>query len=120
MPLRETDPDFESELFNRAKAALNAKFGVSQYFLPLPLLLVNEHAQKPLPCHEPAEETIAISAHMSARIRAWYEQLAAVYSEGGDPPAHIAIGLRIQRQEFDSVEPEYPHRRYHSRRLQLQ
>jgi hypothetical protein len=70
MPLRETDPDFESELFNRAKAGSNGKFGISQYLLPLPLLLVDEHAERELPCHEPAQETTAISAHMSVRIRA--------------------------------------------------
>jgi len=67
MPLRETDLDLESELFEKVKGALNAKSGVSQYDLPLPLLLVDEHAEKPLLCHEPAEETIAISAHISVR-----------------------------------------------------
>lgn len=117
MPLRETDPDFESELFEQVKAALNAKFGVSQYALPLPLLLVDDYTQKPLPCHEPAEETIAISAHMSVRIHAMYEQMAAVYNRIEDPPASIGIKLEIQLQNFDPGEPECHHRRYHSRRL---
>jgi len=96
MPLRETDPDFESEIFEMVKAALNAKFEVFQYFLPLPLLLVDEYAEKPLPCHEPAEETIAISPHISVRIRALYEQMAAAYNGIEDPPASIGIELEIQ------------------------
>ena len=121
MPLRETDPDFESELFEKVKAALNAKFGNSEYDLPLPLLFVDddEYAEKPLPCHEPAEETIAISAHMSVRIRAFYEQMAAAYNAIEDPPASIGIKLEIQPQNFDPQEPRCHHRRYHSRRLQL-
>ncbi|KAL1793942.1 hypothetical protein ACET3X_007363 [Alternaria dauci] len=119
MPLRETDPNFESELLEEAKAALNAKFGIFQYFLPLPLILVDDHAEKQLPCHEPAEETIAVSAHLSVRIRALYEQLAAAYNEVVDPPARIAMEFQIQPQEFDPEEPDCFHRRYHSRRLQL-
>ncbi|KAL1880120.1 hypothetical protein Daus18300_001483 [Diaporthe australafricana] len=119
MPLRETDPDFESELFEKVKAARNAKFGNLQYDLPLPLLLVDDSAEKPLPCQEPAEETIAISAHMSVRIRALYKQIAAAYNGIEDPPAGIGIKLVIQPQNFDPEEPECHHRRYHSRRLQL-
>lgn len=80
MPLRETDPDFESELFEKVKAdveaARNAEFAVSKYDLPLPLLLLDDSAEKPLPCHEPAEETTAISAHMSVRIRAFTGRLS--------------------------------------------
>lgn len=120
MPIREIDPNFESELFEAAKAAFNKKFGVSQYWLPLPLLLVDQGAEKDLLCHEPAEETIAISAHVSARIHAWYEQLAAAYDEVEDPPARIGIELIIEPQEFDPEAPNCDHRRYHSRRLQLQ
>jgi hypothetical protein len=120
MPLRETDPDFESDVFEKAKAALNAKYGIVQYFLPLPLLLVDENAEKPLPCQEPGEETTAISAHVSARIHAFYKQLAAAYNEVEDPPASIAIEIQIQPQKFDPEEPQCYHRRYHSRRLQLQ
>jgi hypothetical protein len=119
MPLRETDPSFESDIFEKAKAALNAKFGNVQYFLPLPLVVVDEYAEKPLPCHEPAEETIAISAHMSVRIHALYEQMAAAYNGIEDPPASIGIKLQIQPQKFDPEQPECPHRWYHSRRLQL-
>ncbi|KAK1635256.1 hypothetical protein BDP81DRAFT_431197 [Colletotrichum phormii] len=119
MPLRETDPDFESEIFERAKAALSAKFGNFQYDLPLPLLLVDEYAEKPLSCQEPVEETSAISAHISVRIRALYEQLAAAYDKTEDPPASIGIKLEIQPQNFDPEEPQCHHRRYHSRRLQL-
>ncbi|KAJ8116643.1 hypothetical protein OPT61_g1967 [Boeremia exigua] len=120
MPLRETDPDFEKELFENTKAALNAKFRISQYRLPLPVLLVDVGAEKGLPCHEPAEETIAISAHVSARIHAWYKQLAAAYDEVEDPPASIVIELTIEPQEFDPEAPNCDHRLYHSRRLQLQ
>ena len=119
MPLRETDPDFENLILETAKAALGAKFGVCEYDLPLPLLLVDEYVEKPLPCHEPAEETIAISAHMSVRIRAFYEQMAAAYNAIEDPPASIGIKLEIQPQNFDPQEPRCHHRRYHSRRLQL-
>ncbi|KXX75485.1 hypothetical protein MMYC01_208112 [Madurella mycetomatis] len=119
MLLRETDPDFEREIREKVKAALNAKFGVFEYDLPLPLLLVDEYAEKPLPCHEPAEETIAISAHMSVRIRTFYEQIAAAYNGIEDPPASIGIKLEIQPQNFDPEEPGCHHRRYHSRRLQL-
>jgi hypothetical protein len=119
MPLRETDPDFERELFERAKTALNEKFGNFQYYLPLPLLLVDEDVETQLPCNEPAEETIAISAHISARIHAFYEQLNAAYHETEDPPASIGVKIEIKPQDFDPEEPECPHRRYHSRRLQL-
>ncbi|USP74440.1 hypothetical protein yc1106_01714 [Curvularia clavata] len=121
MPLRETDPHFKAEIFEKAKAVLSAKFGVCEYDLPLPLLLVDEYAEKPLPCHESAEETISISAHMSARIHAFYEQIAAAYNriENPPPPATIGIKLEIQPQNFDPEEPECHHRRYHSRRLQL-
>ncbi|KAF2869539.1 hypothetical protein BDV95DRAFT_577620 [Massariosphaeria phaeospora] len=118
MPLRDTDTDFESKIFEMVKAAFSAKFEVFEYDLPLPLL-VNEYAEIPLPCLEPAEETIAISAHISVRIRAFYEQLAAAYNGIEDPPASIGIYLEIQLQDFDPEEPECHHRRYHSRRLQL-
>ena len=119
MPLCVTDLDFESGLFEKAKAALNAKFGVFEYDLPLPLLLVDEYAETPLPCYEPVEETVAISTHMSARIRAFYEQIAAAYDSTEDPPASIGLRLEIQPQGFDPEVPECHHRRYHSRRLQL-
>ncbi|KAJ4294975.1 hypothetical protein N0V88_005216 [Collariella sp. IMI 366227] len=123
MLLRETDPDFETELFEKVKAAFNAKFEVLQYDLPLPLLLVQEDPEEPLlptlPCHEPAEETIAISAHMSVRIRAFYEQIAAAYNGLEDPPTSMAIKLVIQPQRFEPEEPWCNHRRYHSRCLQL-
>ncbi|KAF1927816.1 uncharacterized protein M421DRAFT_421657 [Didymella exigua CBS 183.55] len=120
MQLRETDPNFESELFEQAKAAFNSKFGVFQYFLPLPLLLVDQDAEVQLSCHEPAEETIAFTTKVSARIHALYEQLAAAYNEVEDPPARISMKLEIERQKFDPDEPDCDHRRYHSRRLQLQ
>ncbi|KAI8938744.1 hypothetical protein NX059_004611 [Plenodomus lindquistii] len=136
MPLRETDPDFESEIFEEVKAAFNAKFGVLQYDLPLPLLLIDEYAESALPCHEPAEETTAISAHMSFRIHAFYEQTAVAYKGMEDPPTSIGIELSIQPQKFGLEESEHHdesrgpqlhdaedigcfHRRYHSRRLQL-
>ncbi|KAJ4333802.1 hypothetical protein N0V87_007370, partial [Didymella glomerata] len=120
MPMRETDSNFESELFEEARAGFEAKFGVSQYWLPLPLLLVDIEAEKDLPCHESAEETIAISAHVSARIHAWYEQLATAYDKVEDPPAHVGIELEIELQKFDPGAPDCDHRLYHSRRLQLQ
>ncbi|KAJ3499127.1 hypothetical protein NLG97_g580 [Lecanicillium saksenae] len=120
MPLRVTDPDFKTELFKKVKAAVNAKFGIFQYALPLPLLLnPNENAEKQLPCHEPASETTAISAHMSARIHAFYEQIAAACNGVEDLPAGLEMELRIQPQEFDPEPPFCHHRRYHSRRLQL-
>lgn len=57
MPFRETDPDFESELFEKVKAdveaARNAKFAVSKYDLPLPLLPLDDSASlrsAPLRC----------------------------------------------------------------------
>ncbi|KAK1992451.1 hypothetical protein LX36DRAFT_674543 [Colletotrichum falcatum] len=122
MPLRETDPDFESDISEQVRvgieAARNANFGVSQYDLPLPLL-VDESAENPLPCHEPAEETIAISAHVSARIHALYKQVAAAYNGIDDPPASLGIKLEIQPQKFEPEPPWCHHRRYHSRRLQL-
>jgi hypothetical protein len=119
MPIRETDSNFESELFEQARAAFEAKFGVSQNWLPLPLLLVDIGAEKDLPCYEPAEETIAISTHVSARIHAWYEQLAIAYEKVEDPPAHVGIELEIELQKFDPGAPDCDHRLYHSRRLQL-
>lgn len=87
--------------------------------LSLPLLLLDDSAEKPLPCNEPAEETIAISAHMLVRIRAFYKQIAAAYNGIEDPPASIGINLEIQPENFDPEKPECHHRRYHSRRLQL-
>lgn len=119
MPLRETDPDFERELFEKVKAGFDAKFTVSEYDLPLPLLLLDDSVENPLPCHEPAEETIAISAHMSVRIHAFYKQIAAAYNGVEHPPASIRIKLNIQPQNFEPEEPPCHHRRYHSRRLQL-
>ncbi|KAL8306252.1 hypothetical protein RB597_003199 [Gaeumannomyces tritici] len=124
MPLRVTDPDFESEIFEKVKAGFeagrNSTGAGCQYFLPLPLLVLDDSAEKQLPCHEPAEETMAISAHISVRIRAFYEQIAAAYNSIEDLPVDIGIKLEIKRQDF---EPEVPascqHRRYHSRRLQL-
>lgn len=61
-----------------------------------------------------------MSAHVSARIHAWFEQLAAAYDEAEDPPARIAIELEIEPQKFDLEAPNCDHRLYHSRRLQLQ
>jgi hypothetical protein len=80
---------------------------------------VDLYVEKQLPCQEPAEETIAISAHMSARIRAFYEQMTAAYNGSEDPPASIGIELNIQPQNFNPEEPMCHHRRYHSRHLQL-
>ncbi|KAK2052283.1 hypothetical protein LY76DRAFT_598727 [Colletotrichum caudatum] len=124
MPLRETDPDFEDEIFEQAKARIlgareaNERVGSSQYFMPLPLL-VDESAANPLPCREPSEETLAVSAHVSARIHAYYKQLAAAYNETENPPAGLCIYIEIQPQGFET-EPEWcRHRRYHSRRLRL-
>jgi hypothetical protein len=57
---------------------------------------------------------------MSVRIRGSYEQMAAAYNGGKDPPASIGIELTIQPQNFDPEEPLCHHHRYHSRRLQLQ
>jgi hypothetical protein len=120
MPIRETDPDFEGQLFEEAKAAFDAKYEISQYWLPLPLLLIDLEAEKDLLCHEPVEETSAISAHVSARIHAWYKQLAAAYDKAKDPPARFSIELQIEPQRFDPSKPNCDHRLYHSRRLQLQ
>ncbi|KAI4915394.1 uncharacterized protein J4E92_009348 [Alternaria infectoria] len=123
MPLRETDPDFQRELFEQTKAALNAKYGVLQYDLPLPLILVDGQASPPLPCCEPAEETLAISAHTSARIHAVYEQSAAACIAVEDPPSSIALNIEIETQKFDTDDLGCLvcyHRRHHSHRLQLQ
>ncbi|KAK2039325.1 hypothetical protein LZ31DRAFT_558858 [Colletotrichum somersetense] len=87
--------------------------------MPLPLL-VDGSAANPLPCHEPAEETRAVSAHVSARIHAYYKQVAAAYNEFGNPPASLCIDIVIQPQEFDfETEDRCYHRRFHSRRLRL-
>lgn len=121
MALRVTDPDFECELSEKLKAAVKAKCEIFQYTLPLPLLLINrnEDGEKDLPCHEPARETTAISAHMSARIHAFYEQIAAACNGIQDLPAKLDMELTIQAQNFDPEPPQCYHRRYHSRRLQL-
>jgi hypothetical protein len=124
MPLRETDPNFAHDLVKQFRAAFAAKYEVYQYELPLPLLLVDQDpfAENPkllLPCHEPSEETTAISTHMSARIRACFEQLAAAYEETENPPASIGVEITIQWQMFDPERPQCDHRRYHSRRLRL-
>jgi hypothetical protein len=122
MPVRETDLDFKRDLFENAKAAFSAQHRGLQYFLPLPLLIVDDNADNPLPCNEPAEETIAISVHLSARIHAFYDETAAAYNEIEHPPASISISLEIETQKFDTDDLECLvcyHRRHHSRRLQL-
>ncbi|KAJ6785999.1 hypothetical protein PWT90_07635 [Aphanocladium album] len=119
MPLRETDPDFESELLDKIKAAVDEKFEVFKYYLPLPLLVVDEDVENPLPCQEPSEETTAVSAHISARIHAFYKQIAAVCSGAQDLPARLGIKIEIEEQDFYPEPPGCRHRRYHSRRLEL-
>ncbi|VUC22861.1 unnamed protein product [Clonostachys rosea] len=122
MPLRETDTDFETEISEHIREGLeagrNTKYRVFMCDLHLPLL-ADESAEKPLPCQEPTEETTAVSAHVSVRIRTFFKQIAAAYNETEDPPASIGIRLIVQPQNFAQDVPWCHHRRYHSRRLQL-
>ncbi|KAK1978605.1 hypothetical protein LZ30DRAFT_632825 [Colletotrichum cereale] len=123
MRLRETDPAFESDILEQVKVGIEAarglKLGAAQSWLPLPVL-VDDSAENPLPCHEPAEETMAVSVHLSVRIHALYKQIAAAYNSVEDPPASLVVELEIQPQKFEPEPPYCYHRRYHSRRLQLQ
>ncbi|KDN70355.1 hypothetical protein CSUB01_08409 [Colletotrichum sublineola] len=83
-------------------------------------LLVDESAANPLLCHEPAEETTTVSAHMSARIHAYDKKLAAAYNEIENPPAGLCIYIKIRPQGFNfETEDRCYHRRFHSRRLRL-
>ncbi|KXJ87069.1 hypothetical protein Micbo1qcDRAFT_236547 [Microdochium bolleyi] len=120
MPLRETDPNFEDEALDQTKMVVAAepsgvlKYGV--YDISLPLLLSSE--EHPLPCHEPAEERAAVSAHVSARIHAYYKQIAAYYAGLVNPPADVWLTFFVQPQGFEH-NPECEHRNNHARRLQL-
>ena len=110
---------------NNSKPAFTAKYEVYQYNLQLPLLLFGESPFRKipevplLPCHESCEETTAISAPMSLRIRTCFKQLAAAYAEAENPPANIMLEIEIQWQDFEPETPQCDHRRYHSRRLRL-
>ncbi|TQV92639.1 hypothetical protein IF1G_08563 [Cordyceps javanica] len=128
MPFRVVDPDYEKQALEEIKKCLPPE-GAPQpvvYQVCLPLLL--HSAEEPLPCHEPASETTAISAHVSARIHAFYEQLAAYYHaesprmpEDEEAPGGggVSIGICVRPQAFDGEDPYCGHRKYHSRRLQL-
>ncbi|KAK2597437.1 hypothetical protein QQS21_005985 [Conoideocrella luteorostrata] len=120
MPFRVVDPDYEKQALAEIQKSLPSEnvLELIIYEVSLPLLL--DSAEEQLPCHEPVEETTAISAHVSARIHAFYKQLAAWYAEpaNAEAPGGISIGILVMPQDFDE-KPYCGHRKYHSRRLQL-
>jgi hypothetical protein len=84
MPFRENDPDFESELFEKVRAALNAKFGVFEYNLPLrfssSMNMRRSHCRAMnLPRSSPS------APNVGAHPCAFYEQVDAAYNEIKDP-----------------------------------
>lgn len=89
MLLCKTDPDFKSELFEKVKidikAACNVKFAVSKYYLPLPLLLLNNSTEKRLLYYKATKETIAISAYI----------LVYTYNKINNLLNNISIKLRV-------------------------
>ncbi|KAJ3498371.1 hypothetical protein NLG97_g1176 [Lecanicillium saksenae] len=119
MPLRETDLDFAIELFKKVKAAVNTKYEVFEYTLPLPVLLVdpNVYTERPLPYYKPVEETTTINAHLSARIHAFYKQIAAACNGIEDLPVRLGIKLKIQPQNFNPKPPHYYYHKHYSHRL---
>lgn len=136
MPFRESDPDFKDKVGEIVKKAIDEESTWLQYWISLPLLLVDEGAEfgNDIPCYEPPEETDAISAHVSVRIHAFYEHIAAAYKELKNSPAATNLQIQINPQDFDKVEtkcdpsrdrsfdpvrPVCDHRRYYSRRLRL-
>ena len=98
MPIRETDPDFESELFEEAKKVLEERVGIFKYWLPLPLLLVDEDAEKQLPCHKNLLKRQPLSVHMCRRASIPYSTswLSPITGSGIDQPISTSI-LRSSR-----------------------
>lgn len=119
MPFHVFDPDYESQALDQIKDCLSPE-GVLwpvTYYVTLPVLL--DSPDEPLPCHEPVNETTAISAHVSARVHGFYKQLAAFYATNPKAPGGVNLSLCMRRQGFNGEGPFCRHRRYHSRRLRL-
>lgn len=116
------------EYENAAQARIDAFFssdGAKRRFLQseITLPLLTNPPEDRLACHETAQETAYVSAHISSRIHALYSQLAA-HAAGINPsasmaPESIELNIEIAAQSFD-IYPWCDHRRYHSRRVYLQ
>ncbi|KAJ1323564.1 hypothetical protein MN608_10808 [Microdochium nivale] len=115
MVLRVIDKDFASQIEAQIEAAAGDGARHVGYTVTLPLLL--DRTGDRMLCHEVSAETAAVSAHLSERIHALYEQLSsnrAVLAKGGP----ISVSITIGQQGFNAY-PHCPHRRFHSRRLHL-
>lgn len=123
MPFLVLDQDYESRILAQVKHSADPDGALRQITFDITLPLLHNPPEETLPCHEPVEETAAVSAHISARIHACYEKLAAqlygpAIPEAGSP-CGISLTLSVEPQSFD--RPLFcGHREYHSRRLQLQ
>ncbi|PVH71893.1 hypothetical protein DL98DRAFT_400320, partial [Cadophora sp. DSE1049] len=136
------DQDYESQAQAKIQAKIQASHSLDgvrlhggnlQYEITLPLL--TNPPENRLTCHETAQETAYVSAHISSCIHALYSQLELAahtttnssYSSNSSnssnsstlvAPEGIALAIEIAPQSFD-IYLECDHRRYHARRLYL-
>ncbi|KAJ1325256.1 hypothetical protein MN608_09967 [Microdochium nivale] len=121
------DEDFESQMQTKIQTSLTPEGQLPstlQFEVTLPLL--TNPPQNRLACHETARETAYVSAHISSRFHALYSQLAAhaAAATATTPsvavsPDNFSLEIEVAAQSFD-IFPFCHHRRYHSRRLELQ
>ncbi|KAJ1332957.1 hypothetical protein MN608_02947 [Microdochium nivale] len=89
------------------------------YKVAMPRLLNSD--DEPLPCYESAEETTAISAHLSLQVHAVFQQMASHTPPPDNAAASVGheLSICIKPDTFNK-ESYCLHRKYNSRRLQLQ
>ncbi|KAK7987436.1 hypothetical protein PG989_007751 [Apiospora arundinis] len=121
------DEDYESQTQAKIQASRSPDSvlrGDLMCKITMPLLINPEFPETNLACHETAQETAYVSAHISSRIHDWYSQLAVHAADPTSPstpviaPEGIALSIEVAPQSFDRY-PYCGHRRYHSRRLRL-
>lgn len=116
MVLRVIDGDFADQIETQIRASANDSARHVEYNLTLPILL--DRVGDRMLCHEVPAETAAISAHLSGRIHALYDLLLSNRATlNKDGP--ISLTITVGQQGFNNKPPHCPHRRYHSRRLDL-
>ncbi|KAH7038383.1 uncharacterized protein B0I36DRAFT_316082 [Microdochium trichocladiopsis] len=121
MPFRIQDSDPEARARAQIQESISPDRTAQQFKCTVAMPRLLHSAEEPLPCHEPIEETTAISAHLSARIHTFFQQLAAHDSQTRDAsaPASHGLSIYIEPDTFEG-DPYCYHRKYNSRRLQLQ
>jgi len=122
MPFATTNTEFGAEASKQIQEAASFSHGHAHqamtFLIPMPLLANSD--DEPLPCYEPPEETAAVSAHVSKSIHAYYKQLTAYFANLESPPERVDLRLTFDRQDFDNKPDECYHRNFHSRRLLLE